>query len=431
MWVFYLLAALVLWQSIVSLVGGWRYLAYVRRELNAKRSLFMPQASVIVPCRGLEQGLRWNIGALFNQHYPKYEIIFVLDSADDPALAVIREMSQEFAERTVATMRVVVAGRARDCGQKVHNLRAGVGEADAASEVFVFVDTDARPRPDWLRSLVAPLGDESIGAATGYRWFTPAYGGTASQLRSVWNASIVSALGPRTHSNFCWGGSTAIRRQTFAELDMLEEWRGTLSDDFALTRALQRRKLPIHFVPNCLTGTHEDCNFRELVEFTTRQMKITRVYAPHLWAIVLISNLLWSVVFYGGLALAATRAALGLSFEWVLALVAAIYMLGIWKAFFRLCAVALPLEHLHGQLRAGASFHLFGWPLTSLLYVYNALAAALSRRLTWRGITYELKSPKETVIISGISPDDATNNATTTATPTAAELPKEQTRHVS
>ena len=40
------------------------------------------------------------------------------------------------------------------------------------------------------------------------------------------------------------------------------------------------------------------------------------------------------------------------------------------------------------------------WPLASVLYLYNALAAAVSRRITWRGITYELKSPNETVILS-------------------------------
>jgi hypothetical protein len=39
------------------------------------------------------------------------------------------------------------------------------------------------------------------------------------------------------------------------------------------------------------------------------------------------------------------------------------------------------------------------WPLASALYLYNAVAAAVSRRITWRGITYQLKSPDETVII--------------------------------
>jgi len=44
--------------------------------------------------------------------------------------------------------------------------------------------------------------------------------------------------------------------------------------------------------------------------------------------------------------------------------------------------------------------HVLLWPFASLLYLYNAIVAGLSRRITWRGITYELPSPTEAVIIS-------------------------------
>jgi hypothetical protein len=40
------------------------------------------------------------------------------------------------------------------------------------------------------------------------------------------------------------------------------------------------------------------------------------------------------------------------------------------------------------------------WPFASALYLYNTLAAAMSRRINWRGITYELKSANETVVVS-------------------------------
>ena len=44
--------------------------------------------------------------------------------------------------------------------------------------------------------------------------------------------------------------------------------------------------------------------------------------------------------------------------------------------------------------------HILLWPFASLLYLYNAIVAGFSRRIEWRGITYELKSPSEAVIIS-------------------------------
>lgn len=398
---FYFFAALLVIQAVISLRGGARYLAYIRQEAERENQRFTPYASIIAPCRGLDQGLRENLAALFGQDYGPYEIIFVTDRADDAALPVIAELRGEFGNEATIQTRVIIAGEATNCGQKVHNLRAAVSEVNQQSTVFVFVDSDARPRPSWLRNLVAPLAAEQVGAATGYRWFMPVKGGFASALRAVWNASIASALGENGRRNFCWGGATALRRETFERAEVLKEWEGAASDDFAVTRALNRISLPIHFVPACLTVSHEDCSLRELFEFTTRQLKITRAYAPHLWKIVLFSNLLFVLVFFGGIALAITRAGSGLSDTLPLAFVLAIYALGTLKAHLRWRAISIPLAHYGRELRRGALAHLFLWPLASALYLYNAVAALLSRRINWRGISYELKSPHETVIISG------------------------------
>jgi cellulose synthase/poly-beta-1,6-N-acetylglucosamine synthase-like glycosyltransferase len=348
--------------------------------------------------------LRDNLCALFNQNYPAYEIIFVTDSDDDPALAVIEEVRATFKGRSSVRARSLVAGAATESGQKVHNLRVAAAELDERSSVLVFVDSDARPRGDWLRMLVAPLEERSAGAATGYRWFIPVRGGLASHLRSCWNASIASALGERADKNFCWGGSTAIRRETFESLNILERWRGALSDDFALMRALREARLPVHFVPGCLTPSFEDCGLGELIEFTTRQLKITRVYAPPFWKVVLAGSFLFVTVFFGGIALAFARAALGLSPLAPLLFVALIFALGVGKAYVRWRAVKLALAAHSAELRRGLLAQLLLWPIASALYLYNALAAAFSRRITWRGITYELKSPTETVIIGGVRP---------------------------
>jgi ceramide glucosyltransferase len=397
--VFYFFAAIVIWLGILSLRGGFNFAAYVRRETARPLPDFAPFASVIAPCRGLEGGLRENIAALAQQGYPQYEIIFVMDRADDPALAVVEEIINTGSTERVSA-HIVIAGDAVDCGQKVHNLRAAVAEVDPRSTALVFVDTDARTQPGWLRSLVANLADTEIGAATGYRWFVPLNGNFPSQLRSVWNASITSALGERDDKNFCWGGSTAIRRSTFEELKIGERWQGTVSDDFTMTRLLQEAKLPIHFVPACLVASLERCSVKELLEFTNRQLKITRVYAPHLWEPLLIGSLLFCAVFFGGLALVITRAVLHLTFSLPLALLFLIYSLGAAKAYVRLKAVAIPLANYEEQLSQSLPKHLLLWPLASALYLSNALIAGFSRRIEWRGITYELKSATEAVIIS-------------------------------
>ncbi|MBA2524982.1 MAG: glycosyltransferase family 2 protein [Pyrinomonadaceae bacterium] len=404
---FYLLTAVVIWLGVLSVRSGIRFAEYVRLETARPLPDFTPLVSVIVPTRGLDKGLHENLTALFQQEYPDYEIIFVTDEESDPSLSVIEEVKRSVASATGRSheknisSRVVIAGAAVDSGQKVHNLRAAVGKIDSRSEVLAFVDADARPQIHWLRSLVAPLDDQHIGAATGYRWFIPLHGGLASHLCSVWNASIASALGESDDKNFCWGGSTAIRLETFERLNIRERWRGTVSDDFALTKALKEAHLPIRFVPACLTASLEDCTFRELIEFTTRQLKITRVYASHLWKAAFIGSLLFVLVFFGGIALVSTRALLGLSIWLPLLLLCLIFVLGVLKGYIRLRAVQLPLAKYSGELSRTLPAHLLLWPITSALFLYNAIAAMFSRRIEWRGIRYELKSPTEAVIIRG------------------------------
>lgn len=394
LYLYYFLAALACWFGLQSLLSGLRYAAYVRRETARPLPDFQPFVSVIAPGRGLEPGLAENLQPLLTQDYARYEVLFVFDRADDPAVELVARL-----KRTV-NAKTIVAGAATDSGQKVHNLRVAVNEIDPESEVLVFVDSDARPEKSWLKKLVAPLADETLGASTGYRWFLPVRGGVASRLRGVWNASIASALGSDTTKNFCWGGSTAIRRVTFDRLRISEHWRGTVSDDFTITRVLKEAKQPIHFTPNCLVPSVSDSSVKELFEFTTRQIKITRVYASHLWLPLLLGSALFTIVFFGGLVLLIAQIVAGSSF-WITAVILTIiFGLGAAKSFIRWRAVSIPLAVYRSEMRRDLVAHVFLWPVASLLYLYNAIAAGFSRRIEWRGITYELKSPTEAVIIS-------------------------------
>jgi ceramide glucosyltransferase len=384
-YVYYFLAALAVWFGFQSLLNGVRFVRYVRRETSDTPGDFYPFVSVIAPTRGVEDGFAENVRPLMDQDYPAYEVLFVFDDAGDAALQIVRELRG----------RIVISGPAKGTGQKVHNLIAAVDEIDPKCEVIVFVDTDARPDKGWLRKLVAPLSDENLGASTGYRWFVPERGGLASRLRGVWNASIASALGGDTQKNFCWGGSTAIRRETFERLNVVERWAGTVSDDFTITRILKEAKLPIHFTPNCLVPSVGDCGFRELLEFTTRQVKITRVYASHLWLPLMLGSGLFCTVFFGGIALLLLSRSVP-----VLVIVGILFLLGAAKSFIRWRAITVPLAEHRSKLNRDLWAHIFLWPFASLLYFYNTIVAAFSRRITWRGITYELKSPTEAVIIS-------------------------------
>ena len=394
--VFYIFAALLVWFSFKSFRGGVEYLRFFREELTKPPSDWEPMVTIIAPCKGVDEGMLANFDALLDQDLPEYEVIFVIDDPDDPAAGIIEQAWQE-AERHV---KLVVVPKATESSQKVENLREGVLHADSKSEVLVFVDSDARPSPGWLRALIAPLRDETIGAATGYRWFISEEPTLASELRSAWNASIASALGPNEKSNFTWGGSMAIRRDTFERIGMREKWQGTLSDDFAVTRAMRAAGLRIRFVPQALAASVESCTFRELFEFTNRQMKITRVYMPQLWLMSFFGSGLFNLVMASAILIAILSKANGVPVWAALATLFLVSFFSVGKAVLRLYAVRLALPQFGPELRRQRFSQYTLWLVTPAIFLANCVAALLSREIVWRGTRYRLASPDRTEVVT-------------------------------
>ena len=392
---FYILAALLIYLSYKSFRGGIDYLNYFKQELVKPPSNYTPFVTVLAPCKGVDQNMQANFDALLQQDYPVYEIVFIVDETDDAAAGVIESAWRE-AERHV---KLVVAPKAVASSQKVENLREGVLHASPGSEVFAFVDSDVRPSQTWLRNLVARLSDEKVGAATGYRWFFSGRETVASEIRNVWNASIASALGPNRKTNFCWGGSMAIRRGVFDRLNIRERWHGTLSDDFTVTRAMNEAGLEIVFVPQALTPSIEDCTVRELFEFTTRQMKITRIYSPNLWALSFFGSGLFTIVMLAAILIMILSPKNDVAVVVAMFTLLAVTVFSIGKSWLRLNAVHLVLPQYNRKLRRQFLPQISLWVLAPAIFFLNCLAGLFSRRITWRGTTYEMVSPTETRIL--------------------------------
>jgi ceramide glucosyltransferase len=396
---FYILVFQQILQGIYSIWDALQWLRFVRRRLATHPGFYAPRVAVICPCKGLEPGLEENLAAMAQFDYPDYELFFVLADAQDPA----RSLLDRVAAKSERRVHVVLAGRAKDCGEKVNNLRAAVDEAGDAFDVFVFTDSDVRAGRRWLAQLVAPLGNPKLGAATTFRWLMPSRGISKGNLWSAfaaaWNAAIVTMLGERKR-NFCWGGGTAIRRITFEGIHVREFWRGAVSDDLALTRALEQSNLPIAFVPECLAPSFHDTDLRGLLEFTNRQIIITRVYAPRLWLLGLLAHLSYcGTVLFAAWVICARAFSGGLWFS--LALVAfLIPLLAALKGAMRLAAVLEILPAWKDQLIAWNWAWILLAPLVPFLYLWNSIVAAFTRKIRWRGARYELVSRSQTRILT-------------------------------
>ena len=396
---FYILVIVQIAVGAYSLWDGFQWLRLVRTRLASHAGFYTPLAAVICPCKGNEPGLEENLAALASFDYPNYEIYFALASSLDPALKAIEQVKAT----SQHPVRIVIAGPPEGCSEKVFNLRRTVESLPENVDVLVFTDSDARLPRGWLKKIIAPLEDARIGATTGYRWIIPSgalgAGGFASALASAWNASVATLLG-RAGENFCWGGGTAIRRQTFDDAQVLEAWKGASSDDFAMTQALEHFRKPIVFCPECLAPTLHPWTGKSLLQFTNRQILITRVYSFKRWGMGALAHWAYSLTLLYALAAIFIRMIAGDTWMELALITLVIPLLAAMKGALRTVAVDELLPQWRGPLKKWNWVWMTLAPVVSFLFAWNFLASLLTKRIRWRGIRYELVSPSTTRILT-------------------------------
>lgn len=379
--------AYLLWQGIL-------WLAYVQKRLKTHAGFYAPRTAVLCPCHGMEAGLELNLVSLCEFDHQNYEVFFIVASENDPAHNILK--------RVIATSRVkahiVVAGPPQNCSEKVNNLRAAIEQLPPEFEVLVFADSDGRPGRSWLHKLVAPLSDSRIGAASTMRWFIPTRSDLATAFLAAWNAPVVTMLGGHTR-NFCWGGGTSIRRAIFDSIGMMEVWQYALSDDYSLTTMIERSRRHVLFLPECLTASYVQTDFPGLLEFTNRQIRITKLYRPKTWAMAFAMHFLYCLTLVLGTYLWLSLLFVSRPASQIATLLVLPLLLASIRGAIRVIAVSEALPAVRKQITAQSWIYIVLTLVIPFLYLVNFFSSLFGRRLTWRGITYELISTEQTQIL--------------------------------
>jgi len=391
--IFYILAILQILTGAYLVWHALQWLGYVRRRLNTDPGFYAPKVAVLCPCKGVEPGLERNLVSLTEFERQNYEIFFILASGSDAARSIIERV----AKNSRVKAHVVVAGPPDGCSEKINNLKVAIEQLPPEFEVLAFADSDGRPGKSWLHHLVAPLGDVRIGAATTMRWFIPNRNNLATALLAAWNAPVVTMLSEKGR-NFCWGGGTAIRRSIFEQSGVLDEWKNSVSDDYSLTRALERNNRSIVFLPECLTLSYVETDFHGFLEFTNRQILITRVYADKVWASAAATHFLYCLTLaFGTLLILGNLLAQRPAFH-LLTLTFLPLLLSAIRGSIRLIGVTEAFPAARSQITGQAWIYVLLTVLIPFLYLVNFVNSLVTRRIRWRGVIYELISPQQTRI---------------------------------
>ena len=383
------LAGLAVLANLASLLQGIRLQHGVRRGLRTAFGAYRPRIALFLPVRGVDLGFDENVEALLSQAYPHYRLVVIADEPDDPGLSRLRRISGAHPHVPVEYLESDPHGM----GGKVNALRTALAHLTPADEVVVFADADIRPHGDWLRQLVQPLADTSVGASTGFRWYVPPRAGFWSLVRSEWNAVSANVLFD-ARRNYTWGGSSAVRAADLTRLRLEERWRGVLSDDLVLTDAVRREGLAIEYAPAALVPTLEDADRRTCVDWCLRQMMMATLYLP----VVRRYAAAAFAVFDGSIVLGVVSLILAPLLSWTYLVPAGLFLLTlpatVAKASFRRHAFFSASPAVAGRWPKAAGRTVIAALAVPWLMLYGLVRTRHRTTVTWRGRTYDVRDPK-------------------------------------
>ena len=390
------LAVLAFLASVASIVQGIRLRGGVRRAMRLSLGAFLPSVAVILPVRGLDVSFDENMRALLSQVYPRYRVLVVADDSADPALLRIQSIAREFPHVDVAT----ILSDPSPLRGKVNALRSALAHLRPEDEVVVFADSDIRPAPDWLRQLVQPLADSTVGVATGFRWYLPPQPTFWSLVRAEWNAVSANVLfDPRR--SFAWGGSGAVRKDLLVPLRLEDRWRDVLSDDLILTQAVREAGLKIAYVPAALVPTFEGADRAVCTEWCFRQMTMATLYLPIVrrYATAAFAVFNGSILF--GIASLALAVVWGVAYLIPAAIFLAPLPVSIAKASLRRRAL------FSAAPTVAAAWNVPEWrtAIAAIAVPWVMTAGLLRTRrpttIRWRGHTYDVSDPHHVRLLDG------------------------------
>lgn len=390
---------------MIAIAGYWLLMgifllqmkASKKKENGEKKILFEPRTAVLLPIRGADPSLENCVKNILAQKFKPYSVFFLADNETDPAVQTVRNILKTSGSEKGNL--VIFEKHLPNCSLKCGSLyQMWERLKDSEFEVFVNVDSDTNPPPDWLQRLVEPLKNPNIAAASGLRWYLPENLNGGSVIRQLWNMGAVLQM---FFFQIPWGGSLAVRREVFEDGSLAEIWSRSLTDDTVTTIALQRIGKKCAILPSLLLVNREECSIPAFYPWLKRQLLCVRKYHSS-WNFVAFQAL-----FLGVPVGAAILCETGSLFQektnlsvWAI-LFLSVWFLGIGTAFWFMD------ESVRKELRGqGEKVPQRSWrfmlgsclliPAAQLIYLAAALGNFRMKSVTWRGIQYVL-GPKNSI----------------------------------
>ncbi|MFL6416894.1 MAG: glycosyltransferase [Bryobacteraceae bacterium] len=311
---------------LLALYSSWRFFRR-RPDQHQTSTSFTPPVSILKPVRGRDSDAYENFASFCQQDYPIYEIVFCLGSSEDEVVGVLEKLKQDFPQIQI---RILFGSLRVATNDKVAKL-ARLSE-EAKYEHLVISDSDVRVRPDYLRNVVAPLADVSVGAVTCLYVST----GDKTRVDKLQTVGMVSDFYPGLFVarelegvKFALGPSIATTRTHLNQFGGYEKIKNQPADDLLVGRFIAEQGYQVELSPYSIQTVADYQSLGELVHKRMRWLVVMRHMRPkgH-FGLLFTQGLPWLVV---ALAAHPTRiVTFALVLTYLALRLATLWLVGVW-----------------------------------------------------------------------------------------------------
>jgi ceramide glucosyltransferase len=268
-----------------------------RRECShTSETRFTPPVSILRSLKGLDP----HMYAAFRSHclldYPEYEVLFGVSEADDPALALVEKLGEEFPQ---AKLRVVHCPNMLGLNGKVSNLVQMLPQA--RYEYIIINDSDILVPRNYLLRVLAPLAQPGVGMVTTlYRGRAGKTLGSkleALGLSTDFSGGVLVARAMEGGIRFGLGATIATTKAVLREIGGLEPLTDYLGDDYELGARTATAGYKVELADTIVETALPDYRFRD---FWAHQLRWARNVkdrrGAQYFGLIVTFGLVWAVL---------------------------------------------------------------------------------------------------------------------------------------
>jgi ceramide glucosyltransferase len=338
----------------------------------------LPPVSILKPLKGVDPEIWESLCSHCEQDYHEFQLIFGVSDPADPAFEVVRKLQAKYPNLPIE---LIVCDRVLGTNIKVSNLAQMLPAA--RHELLLVNDSDIRVPPDYLRKVIAPLADSSVGLVTClYRGVaSPTIGSRLEALgiSTDFMPGVLSARFLEKGLRFGLGSTLAFRRRELEAIGGFEGLLDYLADDYELGRRIASTGKKVELSATTVTTFLPAYTLRQ---FFRHQLR---------WSRTIRDARRWG---YAGLFFT-------FGMPWaLLTLLAAHGAAWAWSLFSLTFAMRLAVGFVASILVLNDDQffrHILLLPLRDLIAPLFWAASFMGNRIYWRGDVFDLKNGRLTI----------------------------------